>query len=166
LKKDAHNFLSVIEANRGIIYKVAHLYCKNEEDKKDLIQEIIVQLWRSFDKYNEQYKLSTWIYRIALNVSISSYRREKRRKDIHHPLPEDILYIEEENSQTGADNIAHLHRFIRELREIDRALILLYLEGRNHEEIAAILGLTTTNISTKVSRIKQQLKQKFSTLQL
>ena len=130
LKRDAQNFLAVIDSNKGIIYKVANSYCKDEENRKDLIQEIIVQLWLSFDKYDETYKLTTWIYRIALNVSISFYRKEHRRNEINQPLPDGILY----------------------------------LEGNNQQEIAEILGLTMTNISTKVSRIKQQLKQKFSTL--
>lgn len=165
LKQDADTFLSVIESNRGIIYKVANLYCNDEENKKDLIQEIIFQLWRSFDKYDEQYKLSTWMYRIALNVSISSYRKESRRRDINHPLPDDILYFEEENASEPSDtSIAHLHRFIRELREIDRAVIILSLEGNSHQSIGEILGLTATNVSTKLLRIKHLLKQKFATI--
>ena len=79
-------FLSVIENNKGIIYKVANSYCKDDEDRKDLVQEIIFQLWQSFGKYDDQYKLSTWMYRIALNVAISFYRKGSRRKDISIPF--------------------------------------------------------------------------------
>jgi RNA polymerase sigma factor (sigma-70 family) len=79
LKRDAQTFLSVIESNKGIIYKVANSYCWDEENRKDLIQEIIVQLWLAFDKYDKNYKLSTWMYRIALNVSISFYRKQETR---------------------------------------------------------------------------------------
>ena len=74
-------FLSVIETHKGIIYKVANSYCKDTENKKDLVQEIVLQLWKSFDSYNNQFKHSTWIYRIALNVAISYYRKEERRKE-------------------------------------------------------------------------------------
>jgi len=160
------SFLSIIESYKGIIYKVARSYCKNEENKKDLIQEIIIQLWLSFNKYDDQYKLTTWIYRIALNVSISYYRKEHRRTEISHPLPEGILSYNEA-SHPGENNteVEQLHRFIKELKEIDRAIIILYLEGNNQQETADILGLTPTNVSTKISRIKQQLKQKFSSIQ-
>jgi RNA polymerase sigma-70 factor (ECF subfamily) len=162
LKRDAQTFLSIIESNKGIIYKVANSYCRDEENRKDLIQEIIVQLWLSFDKYDETYKLSTWMYRIALNVSISFYRKENRRGEINHPLPDTIIYLRDDPGESDND-VARLHQFIKELKEIDRAVIILYLEENNQQEIADILGLTVTNVSTKVSRIKQQLKQKFST---
>lgn len=165
LKRDTETFLAVIEANKGIIYKVANSYCKDEENRKDLIQEVILQLWLSFHKYDEQYKLSTWMYRIALNVAISFYRKESRRNDINHPLPETILHLNEE-AAAGAGNadLDHLHRFIKELKEVDRAIIILYLEENSQQEIGDILGLTVTNVATKVSRIKEQLKQKFASI--
>ncbi len=165
LEKDASHFLPVIEANKGIIYKIANSYCKNEDNRKDLIQEIVIQLWLSFNKYDERYKLSTWIYRIALNVSISFYRKESRRSAINRALPAEVLSIHEEsNAGEWQSRIEQLYRFIRSLKEIDRAVILLYLEGSSQSEIAEILGLTVTNISTKVSRIKQQLKKEFLNL--
>lgn len=165
LNRDTSSFLIVIESNKGIIYKVANSYCWDAENRKDLIQEIIIQLWLSFDKYDDTYKLSTWMYRIALNVSISFYRKEHRRNEINQPLPSEVLYLHEENAlgEVNAD-VDLLHQLIRQLKEIDRAIIILYLEGNPQEEIAEILGLTPTNVSTKVARIKQELKQKFSTL--
>jgi len=164
LKRDTEHFLSVIEANKGIIYKIANAYCKDEESRKDLVQEIIVQLWLAFSKYDEQYKLSTWMYRIALNVSISFYSKEQRRSNINHALPQDIIQLKADQAHATDENIQHLYLFIRELKEIDRAVILLYLEGNNQQEIARITGLTVTNVATKVQRIKQQLQQKFSTI--
>ncbi|MEP7321637.1 MAG: sigma-70 family RNA polymerase sigma factor [Saprospiraceae bacterium] len=163
---NAESFLAMIETNKGIIYKVANSYCRNEENKKDLIQEIILQLWLSWDKYDTAFKISTWMYRIALNVSISFYRKEHRRNQITHPLPDNILLLQE-NQQQGhlSYDVEMLHRSIRELREMDRALIILHLEGNSHQEISDILGLTTTNVSTKILRIKQELKQKLSHLQ-
>lgn len=157
------DFVKTIEENKGIIYKIARSYCKDPDDKKDLIQEILFQLWKSFDKFDSSYKFSTWMYRIALNVSISFYRKETLRRQINQPLPESVLYLKEENTTKDLNNnLDQLHQFIQELKELDRAIIILYLEGNNQQDIAEILGLTVTNVSTKVSRIKEHLKQKFS----
>ena len=86
-------FLSVIQSNRGIIYKVANAYCNNAEDRKDMVQEIVLQLWRAFDRYNAEYKYSTWVYRIALNVAISFYRKESSRKKISHDLTDAVSIL-------------------------------------------------------------------------
>ena len=161
LKRDTENFLAVTEQHKGIIYKIANAYCRNGEDRKDLIQEIILQLWLSFNRYDEQYRLSTWIYRIALNVSISFYSKEIRRTKLNHPIPENLLVLQEESNRQTGQQLGQLQQFIRELNELDRAVILLYLEGSSQQETAKILGLTPTNVSTKVARIKQKLQQKF-----
>ncbi|QHV97520.1 RNA polymerase sigma factor [Spirosoma endbachense] len=158
-------FLSVIETNKGIIYKVANAYCKDGENRKDLVQEIIVQLWQSFDQYNEQFKHSTWIYRVALNVAISFYRKDTRRQAIALPMSDDsLLTLNEAEPDDTEGNIDLLQRFLGELNELDRALMLLYLEERSHQQIAEILGLSSSNVATKISRIKEQLKRKFSTI--
>lgn len=153
-------FMEVVEGHKALIYKIARIYARNDEDRKDLVQEIIFQLWRSFGKYDPSYRWSTWIYRIALNVSISFYRREKRRQTLSVPMPERVLHIEDEENILHED-IRLLYRFIRELKEIDRALIVLSLDGYLQKEIASILGLSETNISTRIARIKNRLKQKF-----
>ncbi|RRA98764.1 RNA polymerase sigma factor [Larkinella rosea] len=158
-------FLSVIQANKGIIYKVAHSYCADAEDRKDLVQEITVQLWKSFDRYSDAYQYSTWIYRIALNVAISFYRKENRRKPISEPLSDGILYFPDARITDELDeNIGFLQQFISELKELDKALMLLYLEEKSQKEIAEIVGITESNVATKIGRIKQVLKQRFSTL--
>jgi RNA polymerase sigma-70 factor, ECF subfamily len=158
-------FLSFIHVNKGIIYKVANSYCNNVEDRKDLVQEIIVQLWKSFDNYSDEYKYSTWMYRIALNTAISFYRKQNRRKDVSNPLSNDILYLVD----TGVineieENIGFLQQFIAELKEFDRALMLLYLEEKSQKEIGEIMGISMSNVATKVNRIKKILKQKFATI--
>ncbi|MBK7651825.1 MAG: sigma-70 family RNA polymerase sigma factor [Flammeovirgaceae bacterium] len=159
------DFLKTIEENKGIIYKIARSYCKDPDDKQDLIQEILFQLWKSFDKFDSSYKFSTWMYRITLNVSISFYRKETLRRQINQPLPESVLYLKEDNTTLDLNNeLDQLHQFIQELKELDRAIIILYLEGNNQQDIGEILGLTVTNVSTKVSRIKELLKQKFLSL--
>ena len=161
VKRDTDFFQDLIEQNKGIIYKVANAYCKSEENRKDLIQEILIQIWLSIDKYDDQYKISTWMYRIALNVSISFYRKERRRDEINNPIPDNIYYLSDENLETESTELTLLKMFIRELKELDRAVIILYLEKNSYKEIADILGLSVTNVATKVGRIKQQLKKKF-----
>jgi RNA polymerase sigma factor (sigma-70 family) len=158
-------FLSVIQSNKGIVYKIANSYCINPEDRKDLIQEIIVQLWKSFDRYNVQYKYSTWIYRISLNVAISFYRKDNHRKKGSSTLSDSIINIvETSNASETEENIGFLHQFISELKELDKALILLYLEEKSYKEIAEIMGISETNVATKIGRIKIVLQQKFSIL--
>lgn len=159
--KEDNVFLSVLDQHKGIIYKIANAYCRNPEDRKDLIQEIIFQLWRSFDRYNDQYKLSTWLYRISLNVAISFYRKDSKRTD--HPSELTAGIMETEDNEEETEQQLHLlQQFISELPELDRAIMLLYLEENSYKEIADILGLTETNIATKINRIKQKLKTKFS----
>lgn len=155
-------FDQMVSQHQGIVFKVVNSYCKDSEDRKDLMQEIYLQLWKSFDKYNQDYKISTWVYRIALNMAISYYRRNSRRKVI-------ITSIEDYPTQISNFESSHpelmlnlLERFIHELSELDRALMLLYLEKRNQSEIADILGISVSNVSTKVARIKENLKLQFS----
>lgn len=158
-------FVQLIEQNKGIIYKVARSYGRSEEDREDLFQEIVIQLWGAFERYNDQYKLSTWIYRIALNVAISFYRKARRRIESELPLTESMTEIADKDSQENLNaSISLLQQFISELKELDKALMILYLESKNYKEMAEILGITETNVATKISRIKNQLKQKFSNI--
>ncbi len=161
----SETFLKIIEAHKGILFKIANIYCKDAEARKDLIQEIVLQLWRSFSQYDDQYKLSTWIYRIALNVSITFYKKEKRRSAISNPLEVSVIrFTEDEDTTAPNPDLELLQRCISELKEFDKALIILHLEGHDHLEISQILGITTTNVSTKISRIKKRLKHKFQLL--
>lgn len=155
-------FLSVIEVNKGIIYKVAHAYCKNVDDREDLAQEIIIQLWKSFDKYDSNFKHSTWMYRISLNVAISFYRKERSRSKIANPLTEGVINfpVNDVPDDTESD-LGILHQLILQLNDLDKALMLLYLEEKSHKEIAQIIGISETNVATKIFRIKDVLKQEF-----
>lgn len=160
-------FLSVVQANRGIIYKVANSYCIDVEDRKDLVQEIIVQLWRSFDNYKDEYKYSTWIYRIALNTAISFYRKENRRRHVSTQLSDTVIdFVDTTGAGEIEENIGFLQQFINELKELDKALMLLYLEEKSQKEIGEIMGISASNVATKVGRIKNILKQKFSTIKI
>lgn len=156
-------FISVIESHKGILYKISNAYCKDIENRKDLIQEIYIQLWKSFDNFNDDYKYSTWIYRISLNVAISFYRKEKSRSKITNPFNIDVFEVADtENIEKEESNLGILQKFIAELKELDKALILLYLEEKSYKEIADIIGYSETNVATKIGRIKLKLKEKFS----
>lgn len=156
-------FLSVIETNKGLIYKVANAYCNHAEDRKDLVQEIIIQVWRSFHNYNSQYKYSTWMYRIALNTAISFQRKENRRKQVLNPLPDGILYFSDLHAADEIEEMTWLlQQVIAGLKAFDKALLLLHLEEKSQKEIATIMGISESNVSTRMGRIKSRLKQKFS----
>jgi len=152
-------FLTMLDEHKKILYKVASSYCRSTADRPDLVQEIVVQLWRSFDRYDESYRFSTWMYRIALNVAISFYRGEARRSRHTVPAEDSILEIAaEEPAEDGGLQL--LYELIAELDELDRALILLYLDGNRYDTIAEILGISETNVGTKISRIKQRLRRR------
>lgn len=158
-------FINTIDEHKKIIYKIVNAYCPNKHDRKDLEQEIIIQLWKAFDKYNSDYKFSTWMYRIALNVAISFYRKEKSRILKSDSYNEESIFNIEENSENGQTELDHhlklLQEFIHNLNELNKALMLLYLEEKSYSEIADILGITKTNVATKISRIKLKLKKEF-----
>jgi RNA polymerase sigma-70 factor (ECF subfamily) len=154
-------FVALLEQYKRILYKVASSYCRNVADRHDLTQEIIIQLWRSFDRYDEQYRFSTWMYRIAMNVAISFYRSESRRTRDELPFDEPVLEIAA--AEPESDDIKLLRQFIDGLDELNKALIILYLDGNNHAEIADVLGITATNVSTKIARIKERLRRDFET---
>ncbi|KQC02742.1 RNA polymerase sigma factor [Pedobacter sp. Hv1] len=156
------DFVSTIEANKGIIFKICNSYCRNAIDREDLAQEIIFQLWKSWERFDETYKLSTWMYRIALNVAISFYRNEKKTTPTIS-MGDHLIELSDENLEDGLEaNLNALQQFINELKPLDRALMILYLEEKPHKEMADIIGISTTNVATKIGRIKEQLKQKFN----
>lgn len=159
-------FLDMLENHKKLIYKVAHSYGQNPADRQDLIQEIILQLWKAFPKYDPQYKLSTWAYRIALNVSISFYRKEKKRRQTTSLDTEAFLNIidpKEENTELE-HHIQLLYQFINALSPLNKALMILYLDEKSHQEIASILGISKSNVGTKINRIKIQLKNNFKNI--
>jgi RNA polymerase sigma factor (sigma-70 family) len=118
-------------------------------------------LWKSHGRYDDRFKLSTWIYRIALNVAISAYRREKKRSERVSPLEEIIIEPAVETEQPDP-RIATLHRIIDQLDELNRALMILYLDDNSYRDIAGILGITETNVATKINRLKLKIKEQFT----
>ena len=155
-------FTKRIKENKGIVYKICNTYCAAKKDRDDLAQEIIYNLWKSFNGYNPEFKFSTWMYRIALNVAISFYRQEKKFKN-HDSVSEELIVFEEnpEGMNEIENNLQLLQGFINQLKEIDKAIILLYLDDHSHREIAEITGFTETNVATKISRVKDKLRTNF-----
>jgi len=160
---DKETFVKLIQENKKIIFKICSSYCANKDNRDDLAQEIVFNLWKSFSRYTPDFKFSTWMYRIALNVAISFYRKETRAFQFT-PLSEDLLVIEEtKDANTEIENnLSLLQKFIHELNEIDKSIMLLYLEEKSYKEIAEITGITESNVATKINRIKDKLKSNFS----
>jgi len=156
-------FISVIKDNQNLIYKICYSYCSNAENRKDLQQEILLQLWNSFSKFDGRVKLLTWIYRIALNTAITFYRNDRKHSDKKVSIDASIISLSDfEYVPEQDENIAMLYQFIENLNEMDKALILLYLDDNKYKDIAEILGISETNVATKISRIKKILKEQFS----
>jgi RNA polymerase sigma factor (sigma-70 family) len=154
-------FQTLVDEHKKILYKVCNSYCRDRDARDDLAQEIIIQLWRSFDRFDERYRFSTWMYRIALNVAISFYRRENTRTRYLISDEEHLLEaIDEKENQP--DDIRLLYEFIEGLDPLNKALVLLYLDGNNYQEIADVLGISETNAATKINRLKNKLKQELS----
>jgi len=147
------DFLRIIQENNRIIYKVTSFYTDQITTIEDLFQEVVLNLWKAFPNYRKESQVSTWIYRIALNTCVSYYRKSTRRLVCVTITPEIKVYAEDHES------IAALYACINQLGKLERALILLWLEDRPYKEIAEIMGITTTNVSTKINRIKEKLKQ-------
>lgn len=166
-KPDQQRFEALLREHQGIVFKVAGAYARGREERDDLAQEIATQCWRSFPRFDERLaKFSTWMYRVALNVAIS-HMRSAKRSGSEHIEPLDGAHLE---TAAGAgdtyevlerdERIAMLHTFIARLDAFNRALVLLYLEDRSYAEIADVLGITETNVATKLNRIKQRLRDR------
>ena len=155
-------FEEILNKNKGIIFRIVNYYCKDADDKKDLEQEILIQIWLSYKKYNDEIAWSTFIYRIALNVSIGFYKKQKRRKDKFINVNLFIeTHLQDETPLVIDDDLRVLNEFIFQLNDINKALMILYLQEKSYAEIGLILGISETNISTKINRLKIQLKEYF-----
>jgi RNA polymerase sigma factor (sigma-70 family) len=165
---DQERFLALLEEHKRILYKVANAYCRSREDRPDLIQDIVLQLWRSFPRFDGRARFSTWMYRIAMNVAISTYRSERRRIRDAVPLEEFGLDLAAaDRAMEGAsEDIRLLHQLIQRLDEMSRALIVLFLDGYGHDEIAEIVGISASNVGTRLHRIKQKLQRDADALRL
>jgi len=149
-------FIELVQQNERLIYKVCSFYVSDEFPMTDLYQEVIYNLWRSFPKFRNESSLSTWMYRVALNTCISGIRKELKRPK-HIPIAGLEEYLIEPESME--ENIREMYKLIHQLKTLERAIILLYLEEKSYQEIADITGLTINNVATKLKRIKEKLKK-------
>ena len=155
-----NEFDVLLESHRAIVFRVARTYCRHPDDRDDLVQEIAVQLWRAWPGYDSTRPFATWMYRIALNVAIGYVRNESHRRQHVAPLDDELHDIADDS---GVDHETEqrmrlLQGFIERQAPLDRALLLLYLDERGQREIAETLGLSETNVSTKIGRLKQRIR--------
>lgn len=148
-------FSQLVRAHKSTIYTVCYMFSKNADEVNDLFQEILVNLWRGFDKFEGRSDIRTWFYRVSLNTCISIDRKKKRNKAI--PLSMDINLYEDNDADTR--QVKMLYDRISRLAPFDRAIVLLWLEGIAYDEIGQIVGISAKNVSVKLVRIREQLKK-------
>ncbi|MBN2634795.1 MAG: sigma-70 family RNA polymerase sigma factor [Prolixibacteraceae bacterium] len=153
------NFLQLIKDNQGIIHKVCNIYCDDQEDRNDLFQEIVAQLWKSFPSFRQESKVTTWMYRVALNTAITSFKKQKRRPDQNRLTFENFQLKDENYDHETEEHIKLLHRAVAQLSGVEKSIIILYLEEKKYEEIAEITGITQNYVRVKMNRIKKKLKE-------
>jgi RNA polymerase sigma-70 factor, ECF subfamily len=156
-------FLQLIDQHRGILIKICSLYARLPEEREDLFQEIIIQLWKAWPSFKGLSKFSTWMYRIALNTSISGLRKKKAELVYmdHLQMPDRI----HEDDATRREQLSSLYKAIRELPEIDRAVVMLYLEDHSYEDMEEILGISQGTLRVKMARVKEKLKRTIQTIE-
>lgn len=156
LMQHQERFIRLIKEHEGVIFKITSIYARNAMDQKDLYQEIVAQLWTAYDKYRGEAKVSTWIYRIALNTAITMLRKDKKAaksKEIDW-----VLQYTNGHDPVQEERLRQLYQQIEQLNDLEKGIILLFLEDRSYEEIGTITGLTVTNVATRLSRIRKKLR--------
>ena len=147
----------MVREHKSTIYTVCYMFSNDEDEVSDLFQETLINLWKGFESFRHESKLSTWIYRVAMNTCISADRK-KRKQGTKVPLSMDISLYNDEDHETK--QVRQLHERIQRLDLIDRALVMMWLEGMNYDEIADVIGISVKNVGVKLVRIKEKLKQK------
>lgn len=150
-------FTRTVREHRSTIYTVCYMFSKDQDEVADLFQEVLINLWKSFISFEGRADVRSWIYRVSLNVCISIDRKKKRHKTI--PLTMDINPFEETETNNNSRQMDMLRQRIAKLPQFDRAIILLWLENMSYEEIGMIVGISAKNVSVRLFRIKEQLKQ-------
>jgi RNA polymerase sigma factor (sigma-70 family) len=158
LKEKEQEFLNRIESHKGILYKVSKMYMDNHDDQQDLFQEIVCQLWKSYDSFRNESQFSTWMYRVAVNTAIIFLKKEKRKVDKYEIASENIKE-DEGDSHIKESQIDHFYKAVQKLEKIDKAIIFYQLEGFSHREIGENLGISEGNARVKLNRAKDKLKE-------
>ena len=158
MKEKEQEFLTRIEKHKGILYKVSKMYMDNHDDQQDLFQEIVCQLWKSYDTFRNESQFSTWMYRVAVNTAIVFLKKEKRKVDKYEIASENIK-DDEGDSDIKESQLDHFYKAVQKLEKIDKAIIFYQLEGFSHKEIGDNLGISEGNARVKLNRAKEKLKE-------
>ncbi len=152
------DFLLLVQEHQGIIRKVCHLYGRNDADRDDLYQEIVIQLWKAFSSFRGEAKISTWMYRIALNTAISNLRKQSRKVALSFPefIPREEAETNEEKLKE--EKLQQMYAAISRLSEVEKAIVMLYLEDKSYDEMEEILGISNGALRVKMNRIKEKLR--------
>ncbi|MBC8755463.1 RNA polymerase sigma factor [Kordia sp. YSTF-M3] len=151
-------FLKAITVHKGIIHKVSRIYFEDAIDREDLVQEIILQLWKSLKSFNGESQFSSWMYRVALNTAIVFFKKEKRKPD-NYRMPEHVQLEHEAYSDEKEQQLTVFYKAVQELNKIEKALIFQFIEGFSGEEIAKNLGMSPVNVRVKLNRTKKKLQE-------
>ena len=157
-KELEHSFVEQLEKHQNIVHKVCRLYTNNQDAHNDLFQEITIQLWRAYPKFRGDSKFSTWMYRVGLNTAITLYRKSKRRIQTSDFDAHQFKIKAEEYDNTEEEQLKLLYQAVHQLNDIEKALVLLYLEDKDYKEISQTLGITEVNARVKMNRVKKKLK--------
>jgi len=155
---ERQKFVELIEKHQGILHRICSIYAIQAQDRQDLFQDMVLELWRSFTSFREQSSFTTWMYRVALNTALLQKRRASRRPDLTRGGEAEIASVPV-GATVPNDGLELLRNCIRELPTLDRAIVLLHLEGRNYDEIAEITGLSRSNVSVRLVRLKERLRR-------
>ena len=151
-------FVRQVQTNQGIIQKICRIYCQTQPDREDLFQEIVVQLWKGLPKFRQHSKFTTWMYRVALNTAISDFRKKKKTLSVSYPDIASLDVKSELNEVNKEEQLNTLYIAISHLPEIDKAIVMLYLEDKSYEEMEDILGININGLRVKMNRIREKLR--------
>ena len=151
--------MKFVKEHERLILKVCNIYGQEIEDREDLYQDIIVQLWKSYPKFEKRSKVSTWMYRIALNTAISKFRKVKKLPQLDE-INEQTTKVADQKSSENIELVSQLYDAINSLNKVEKAIVLLYLEECRYKEISEIMGISQSNVGFKINRIKQKLREK------
>jgi len=156
-----NTFIKAIQEHEKLIFKLASFYTDCKDDRDDLVQEIIYSLWKSFETFKQRSSLATWIYRVAMNVSIFHLKQKKKRgQSVSIDLQ--VLNFSDTAYDDYEEKLQMLQNLIKDLNLYDKGILMLYLENKSHTEIAEIIGISKSNVGTKLSRIKEKLRHQVS----
>lgn len=155
MKENERQFADIVKQHKSSIYSVCYMFAKDADEADDLFQEVLINLWKGMDSFRHESKINTWIWRVSFNTCISADRKKKRKKEVRLSMDVNLFESPDEDSR----QIRMLHERIHRLQPFDRAIVMLWLEGISYEEIGAIVGISVKNVSVRLVRIKEMLKQ-------